>query len=146
MRTPTIFVMGCLLLAQAGTRSQEKARIVPLIKLLVRPEEFNGTRVTVLGFLVMAPHHGGLVTTNLYLHREDADNLLGNSILVVPSDQMQKDEEKLNRMYVRLTGTFHDVPAADGGLIPEMDSVVSCLVWSDPGRPRGLKLTPAGAK
>src|SRR6266699_3883060 len=103
------WLFGC-----TGT-AQDSPKRVTLIQLMGAPGKFDGQRVTVWGFLRIhrQPKHG--VSVVLYLHREDSENLLGNSILVIPSKQMLKDEEKLDHMYVILRGTFRAVPAAGGG-------------------------------
>ena len=51
----------------------------------------------------------------LCLDREDADNELGNSILIIPNDQMRKGIEKLDRMYILVTGTVQEYPIAGAG-------------------------------
>jgi hypothetical protein len=134
-----LVIVGCVALASGGGAAHDEPKPVSLIQLIANPTEFDRASVRVFGFLAMAGHHGGLAATVLYLHREDADNLLGNSVLVVPSRQMQREEEKINRMYVMLTGTFHATRAANGGYIPEISDVRSCSPWSDPSHPVGLK-------
>jgi hypothetical protein len=114
---------------------QNAPKPVTFIQLMSTPDKFDGLLVSVIGFLVIG-HDGGATATFLYLHKEDADNLLGNGVLVIPSDQMQRDDEKINYMYVVLTGTFRK-SAID---------VQSCIVWSDPSRPIGLKPRAPGPK
>jgi hypothetical protein len=118
--------------------AQDAPKHTSLIQLIANPEKFEGDPVTVLGFLVMSGHHGGFVATVLYFHKEDAENLLGNSVLVVPNDQMRRDDERIDRMYVILTGTFHAVPVAGGEFTSEITDVRSCTPWSDPARPIGV--------
>lgn len=77
----------------------------------------------------------------LYLHREDAENELGNSIQVTPNEQMLKERERIDRMYVTLTGSVHYVRAANGAHIVVIRNVRDCTPWSDPNHPILLKDT-----
>jgi hypothetical protein len=63
--------------------------------------------------------------------------MLGNAIVVVASDQMWREEEKINRMCVALTGTIHVVHAAIGFSGAAIKDIQSFVVWSDPSRPIG---------
>jgi hypothetical protein len=118
---------------------QEPAKHASVIELIVNPTKFDGTLVTVEGYLLMSRPKHDIAATVLYLHREDADNRLGNSILVVPSKEMERDREKINEMYVTLTGRFHAVPATGGSTVSAIKEIVACTVWSDPDHPIGRK-------
>jgi len=123
-------------------RGQDKPIGVTLIQLLACPEKFDGKLVMVWGFLSIENEkkHGPHV--NLYLHQEDAKNLLSNNVLVEPSEQMLKDQEKVNRIYVIITGVFRPVRAAGNDTLLTagvIKDVRSCIPWSDPNRPIGLK-------
>jgi len=118
--------------------AQNTAQHTNLVQLLATPEKFDGALVTVRGFLVMGDHRD-LVAHALYLSKDDADNLIGNSVLVVANDQMRRDEEKIDRMYVVLTGRFRVVRGADKSYIGALKDIVDCQVWSDPNRPIALK-------
>jgi hypothetical protein len=85
-----------------------------IIQLLANPEKFDGKLVDIRGYLVIEhqPRHASQAA--IWLHEEDARNILGNEIGVVPSEQMLRDEEKINHVYVLLRGTFRAVPS-DGG-------------------------------
>jgi hypothetical protein len=82
----------------------------------------------------------------LSLSRDDAENELGNSILVVPSESMRKDLEKIDRMYVVLTGTVHVFTPAPGIEGAVLKDITEYHVWSDPRHPvllKGPASTPA---
>ncbi|HEV3219969.1 MAG TPA: hypothetical protein VGZ48_09370 [Candidatus Acidoferrales bacterium] len=121
--------------------AQERAQVVNIFQLLVMPEKYADKLVTVRGFLEIdiQPQHFGRAF--LYVHQEDARNLLGNDIHVIPSEQMIKEEEKINRMYVLLTGVFK-VRSVANAQVPEtyifvLEDVRNCTVWSNPDRPIG---------
>jgi hypothetical protein len=132
------FVLTCSLLACSIGLSQDRPIAVSLIQLIVNPEKFDGKVVAVKGFLRIDhedPNHHGTVL--LYLNQEEARNLLDSSILVVPNDQMSRDEEKIDRKYVWLVASFHAVRAANGAYTSVIKEVQSCTPWSDPQRPIG---------
>jgi hypothetical protein len=138
-------LLTCSLLAATLSSAQDTALPVGLIELLANPEKLDGKLVTTLGFLVVErePKHG--VHVLLYLHQEDAKNLLAsNAILVIPSEQMLRDEEKINRMYVRLTGSYHAVRAANSLYPGVIKEIQSCTAWSNPDRPVGEAGTKSG--
>jgi hypothetical protein len=144
-------VLACLILvspaAPGPDRSQPKPVSVSLIQLIATPERFDGRVVTVQGFLTLGAHPEFFGQEPvLYVNEEDADNLLAlNSVWLVPSDQMRRDREKINHMYVRLTGLFRAAPLPgrgnEGGTITQIQA---CAPWSDPKRPVGLR--QGGAK
>jgi hypothetical protein len=105
-----------------------------------KPGKFNGKAVLVRGFLLITPHD--VVSYTLFLHKEDAENNLGNSVDVVPNEQMKRDQEKIDRVYVQITGTvrsIHISGTADSYVL-SIRAVKSCNVWSDPNHPIALKL------
>jgi hypothetical protein len=120
------------------TPGQDGVKHANLIELMVNPRKFDGTLVTVHGYLVMSESAHDISASFLYLYKEDADNLLDNAILVVPSKEMQSNKDKINRTYVTLTGKFHAVPAGQGS-VTSIKEIVSCTVWSDPKHPIGIK-------
>lgn len=130
MRYLVSFVVACTLFASSFAIGQYAPQSVSLIQLIASPEKFEGKPVTVRGFLVADwsghDNHGVGV---LYLYKEDADNELGNSVLVIPNEQMRRDSEKINHMYVIVTGIFRN----------GIRDVQNCTVLSDPSRPIGLK-------
>jgi hypothetical protein len=130
----------CSLFAGAGLAQNRPVPLgLSLIQLMANPEKFDGKLVTVQGFLRIGqePKHG--IEAVLYLHEEDAKNLLGNLVLVTSSDQMWRDREKIDRMYVVLTGSFRAVPGANGAYLPVLKDIQICSGWSDPNHPIGLK-------
>jgi hypothetical protein len=127
-----------LLLTCPSGHVQGAPKYVSPIQLIANPEKFDKTLITVRGFLVMEGHRD-VVASALYLHREDAENQLDNSVLVEASDQMRRDEEKIDRIYVTLTGSFRAVPTANSSYIPTISNVRSCTPLSNPTHPIGLK-------
>jgi hypothetical protein len=112
------------------------------MQLIANPDRFDGSVVTVTGFLILGEHPEFINQEPfLYLHEEDAKNLLvENAVRVAASHQMQHEREKLDHMYVTLTGLFKVSHAkgpdsTDRGTITE---VQSCRVWSNPSRPIGV--------
>ena len=140
MRTYACCLLISLLAALTGRLPQQHAKSVNLIQIIATPQKFDQSLVRVRGYLVAVGGNGDIEGWFLYLDREDASNLLGNEIAVVPTEQMRRDKEKLNHMYVLLSGVFHAVPAADGSYGGVVKDVQSCTVWSDPAHPIGSKL------
>ena len=128
-------LFGCI-----PATSQTRPTTISLVQLLASPQKFDGNTVMVQGFLrfYQQPKHG--LNVFLYLHEEDAKNLLvSNGVLVIPSKQMLRDEEKLDRTYVHMTARFAGVRAV-GEESPSagvLKDVQDCTVWSDPHRPIG---------
>jgi hypothetical protein len=138
MRLLATFVVACLLFGSDAGFGQEVPKRVSLVQLLANPKKFEGALVTVQGFLLMGRHRD-LSVHALYLHREDADNLIDNFVLIALSDQMRHDEEQLDRMYVVVTGKFRVVQDVNKSDIATIKDIIDCKVWSDPSRPIGLK-------
>ena len=65
-----------------------------LIQLIGNPEKFDQKVVEVTDFLVIEhqPRHAAQAT--LWLHEEDARNLLPNGISVIPSESMLREGGK----------------------------------------------------
>jgi hypothetical protein len=110
---------------------------VTMVELIANPEKFDGKMVIVRGFLVIdrEPRHG--VESFLYLHEEDAKNLLYNGVLIIPSEKMIKDQEKLHNQYVLLSGTLTLAAGVGGRHSVVIKDIQSCIVWSNPARPIG---------
>lgn len=66
-----------------------------MIQLVASPEKFDGKRATVRGFYLAIGRPPDVVAYVLFLHKEDAENNLGNSVWVVPNEQMLRDQESL---------------------------------------------------
>ena len=139
MKYIALLIIACLLLAVPSTISQERPLTANVIELLANPEKFNEKSVTVRGFLLILGGHHDIVSYFLYLHREDAENELENGVSVTPTEQMTKDREKIDRMYVTLTGSVHRVRAANGSYITVIKDIRGCAPWSDPNHPILLK-------
>lgn len=122
------------LLALAQVKTSVTA--ASMIEIVANPEKFEGKTVTVTGFLVIS-RNPREISVRLYLHEEDAKyRLLDNSVFIIPSDQMLKDEEKLNDGYVRLTGRVLLTPTGGGGYIIRIGDVENCFRWAPPQLPR----------
>ncbi len=103
---------------------------VSLIQLIATPEKFNGRLISVVGFLGMGERAA------LCLHREDAEHgLASNWVDVIPSEDMTRNKEKVNGMYVRIIGVFHVVPSEQGWPVSQITEIRDCYVVSDPMRP-----------
>ena len=124
-------VLGCSILAGPSALAEDQPVPVSIIQLIATPEKFDGRLVTVIGFLGIGER------AFLCLHREDAEHLLAsNSVAVIPSEEMKRHREQLNRMYVRIVGVFHTVSAEGGWLVSQIRDIKQCYVVSDPSRPR----------
>lgn len=132
MRFLAACAFGCLLFGSVGASAQERAKPVSLIQLVATPERFDGKLVMLQGFVKFdrEPKHG--VNVFLYLHEEDAKNrLVSNSILVIPSKEMLRDEETLNGKYVHITARFQGVRAAGEQTVGAgiLNDVKDCDIW-----------------
>jgi hypothetical protein len=132
MKCMVIVALSCLLFGPMAVAEEEPVP-VSVIQLIATPERFDGKLISVTGFLVMGER------AFLCLHREDAEHMLAsNSFSVIRTEEMRRNEEKLNGMYVRIVGVFHTVPAKGGWLISQINDIKQCYVVSDPTRPRDL--------
>lgn len=136
---PFFRFVGCFCILGLISFAQETSNATPvsLIELLASPEKYDGKAVTVRGFLTIGqePRHG--VEAFLHLQEEDARHQLGNEILVVASEKMIRDKEKINMVYVILTGTVRATQAANGWWAAQITNVQNCVLWSNPARPIG---------
>jgi hypothetical protein len=107
-----------LVLASSIAPGQDRPKPTTLIELLANPEKFDGSTVTVRGYFMAVGGEHDISAYFLYLSREDAENLLGDAVVVVPTEQMRRDKEKLDRMFVMLSGRFRAVPTADKSFVP----------------------------
>lgn len=100
--------------------------VISLIELISTPEKFDGKMVRVDGFLRI--HHGkpGITVSMLYLHKEDADYFLSNSVLVDVNDFILRSKEKLDSRYVSMTGKVAITPAGDSQNIVTIRDVKYC--------------------
>ena len=123
-----LLVAAVALFSSPPVHSQEKPS-AGLITLLANPDKFDGKQITVIGYLVLDRQKKHIPGAFLFLHEEDAKNLLPNSAQVIPSEQMLRDAEKIDGLYVLITGVVH---AKDAVIIRD---VQTCKAWSDPRRP-----------
>ncbi len=130
MKFLATFVLTFALLAAPTAVGQDQPKTVSLIELIANPGEFEGKLVTTIGFLTIDER------ALLAVHREDAEHGLPNAVLVVPSEDMKRNKEKFNRMYVIVVGVFRGVPAEGGSRVPVLKDIKECAVWSNPTRPR----------
>ena len=122
--------------------AQDQGKPASLIQLIANPDRFDGQIVTVDGFLVLGEHPEFVgQQARLYVHQVDADNLLGNAVWVVASSEMRRNREKLDHIYVLLTGTFRKSGSkeSDPYRAGTLTRVQLCTAWSNPSHPIGLK-------
>jgi hypothetical protein len=101
-----------------SVRSDKEAPLtINLIQLLATPKQFDRNSVTVWGYLMIEHQPQHSPNAFLYLHEEDAENLLSKVVLVQPTDQMLHDAERIDGMYVILTGTIRVSHAVNGGTV-----------------------------
>jgi hypothetical protein len=131
-------LFASLLLCGSVRSDKEPPLTISMIQLLANPERFDRKSVTVWGFLLMESQPQHSPDASLFLHKEDADNFLGNAVPVQPTERMVRDAEKIDRMYVILTGTVRVSRAGNGGSTFGIVDIQRCDPWSDPHRPRGL--------
>jgi hypothetical protein len=120
---------------------------VSVIELIATPEKLDGRLISVHGFLHFQREKHTVIAAFLYLHEEDAKHLLvSNVVPIVPNEQMLRDEEKLQDMYVIVTGMFRAVKVSGEESIKtgSIDHIRTCAVWSNPKRPIGLNKTEHG--
>ena len=139
MKSAAALAVGFTLLGcQVGFGQKGPPIPVSLNRLIEQPQNFNEDLVSVHGFLVIEiqPRHAPLVI--LYLGQEDAKNpRTKNGILVIPSQEMMQSQERINRRYVSLTGSFRAARGPDGPYGPEIKDIRNFALWSDPTHPVG---------
>ena len=96
----------------------------PLVQLIADPEDFDGERVRVEGFL-----HVKFEDNALYLHREDADHLVGRNAAWISFDgKVGGDPSAFDRRYVLVEGVFradeHGHMGAYSGTIEDVNRVM----------------------
>jgi hypothetical protein len=144
MRYPVVALLLASLLLSGPVRSDKDAALtINLIQLLPTPDKFDHKTVTVRGYLQLdqQPQHSP-PSAYLFLHVEDAENMLGNVVVIQPTDPMLRNAERIDRMYVILTGTVRVTHLENGGVILGIGDVQRCDPWSDshpPARPKGRR-------
>ena len=134
--TAGFFLVLAVFFSSPVVHSQGKSS-AGLITVLANPDKFDGKQITVAGYLVLDRQKKHIPVAFLFLHEEDAKNLLPNSVQIIPSEQMLREAEKIDGMYVMITGVVH---AKDSAII--IKDVRGCKAWSDPRRPLGLSGEP----
>jgi hypothetical protein len=136
----------CLLFFPTGKAgpSQDGPIRATMIELIAVPERFSDKLVTVTGFMTVGERpdttHGG--PPGLYLHQEDYLHNLGNAFWVKPTEQMHRDRERLNLMYVKCTGLFTSLGRPSERSYDTryaLTEVQRCTPWSNPNRPIALQ-------
>jgi len=134
MRTLSIpiLVAGLLCLGLDGL-AQGKNSVLPvsIIDVIANPEKYEGQKVAVIGFLVIEREPRHPIRASLHVHEEDAKRYLGNSVSIIPSQQMLKDRgfEAINQSYVRLTGKVTISRAQNGGRGAFIRDIEECVPW-----------------
>lgn len=106
-----------------ATASNCAATNVSLVRLLAAPEQFDGKRVKVIGFV-----HLEFEGDHIYLHREDFERgLMPNGFPLGFRPDVYKRGKSFNDRYVLMEGTFR---AAYGGGITD---IWSATVWPSRG-------------
>lgn len=130
-------VVACLLATAPIVIGQDHPRpmMVSLVRLISEPHRFEDKQVIIRGFLLASrvPHDASIYV--LCLNREDAENLLGNDVLLVPNEEMKTSPAKFDRMYVEVIGTVKLTLREHGDYIVTIKDIQKCSVWSDPNRP-----------
>lgn len=136
MKFAIVLASLMLIVVLSAAPIEDRAKPVSVIELIAFPDKFDGKTVAVTGYLTLGER------AELYLHEEDARNLLPNSLSVDTTSQMRRDHEKLDREYVTLKGKFIKAKGGDPGAYERghITDVQSCTFWSDPRHPISLRL------
>ena len=103
-----------------------------MIRVLANPQEFDGKRIAVVGFLGL--HKDGNI---LYLHREDEEIALYKNGLTVDfnSPLTADDIARMNMHYVYLGGVFDAQNQGTGlGSSGTITNAVNVVLWPTPSR------------
>jgi hypothetical protein len=122
------FFLACSLLAGPTGLGQNQSTPLSPVELIKSPKKYDRKLVTVQGAVhIESEKPNGFVVA--YLLEDDAKQAsTSNSILIVPSKQMLRDREKINGTSVALTASFRATLAANGGYIPELKDIESCII------------------
>jgi hypothetical protein len=137
MKHIAAFLVACLLVTAPTVIGQDHPppMMITLIRLIAEPHRFEDKQVTIRGFLLASVPPHDIAAYFLCLNREDAENQLGNDVLLVPNKEMKENPAKFNRMYIEVTGTVKLALAEHGDYIVAIKDIQKCTVWSDPSRP-----------
>jgi len=137
MRTALCVILSCQLAAAYARLGNSEPVQVSMVQLLAQPSKYDKKLISVRGFLSIwrEPHHG--VRAILFLHPEDAKDLFSrNTINVVASQEMIREQKTFDQRYVILTGVFHAAPTASGGYVTTIREVQACTVTAEPDPPQ----------
>jgi len=112
--------------------------MVSLLQILANPAQHHGKEVQFVAYLNLE-----FESDTLWLHREDRANaILGNSIWVAATPEMEKEKSAINRKYVLIRGVFNANMHGHLGMhAGTLTKITKCVFWSDQKHPRGF-LTP----
>lgn len=105
---------------------------ISIVRVLANPQEFDGKRIAVVGFLGL--HKDGNI---LYLHREDEEMALYKNGLAVEFDYplTREDIARMNMHYVYLGGVFDTRYQGTGlGSSGTIKNAVNLVLWPIPSR------------
>ncbi len=105
---------------------------ISIIRVLANPQEFEGKRIAVVGFLVL--HKDGNM---LYLHREDEEmGLYKNGFTVDFDSPLTPDDiARMNMHYVYLGGVYDTHYQGPGlGSSGTIKNAVNVVLWPTPSR------------
>jgi hypothetical protein len=105
---------------------------ISMIRVLANPQEYDGKRIAVVGFLGL--HKDGNI---LYLHREDEEMALYKNGLTVDfnSSLTPDDLARINMHYVYLGGVFDAQNQGTGlGSSGTIKNAVNVVLWPTPVR------------
>jgi hypothetical protein len=110
-----------------------------LLQILSNPNLYDGKEVEFIAYLNLE-----FESDTLWLHKEDRENaILGNSIWVSATPEMEKNKKQLRNKYVLVRGIFDSNNHGHLGMHSgALKSITKCVIWSDPKHPRGFLPPP----
>jgi hypothetical protein len=115
MKTVAAFIAAFTLFACPLAFCEHKPVAANLNDLIAAPQKFDGMVIIVQGLLVLETQSRHAMAAVLYSSEDDADGQLTKSgIVVIPSQEMERAQERINRRYINLTGTFRAVRTSRG--------------------------------
>ena len=108
---------------------------VPIIQLIATPQRFDHKLVRTIGYLRFFVEHGIVIASGISPSQEESENGVGSGVAVQTTDQMAKNREKLDKMYVEIVGTVRIVHTENTPPLALLVNVRSCVPWPDPGHP-----------
>jgi uncharacterized lipoprotein NlpE involved in copper resistance len=100
-----------------------------LVNLIATPEKYHGKKVQIIGYINIEFEGNGI-----YLHKEDYDSsICSNGFWVSINENIRKkiNEEKLNKSYVLIEGTFNMNQRGHMGLWSgEIEKITRIIKWN----------------